>query len=290
MPSHGPLSGVAQRRLSPWNGWLKATLAPLIVLAACAQSPIDYVEEADLDMDVDDASATQGGSSEAGRDDDDDELDAGSEPSEGPSGQMPPTPSGSVRDAAPPSTPEAGSTRADAAAPASNDASMRPPTTTPRDAGGGVVDAAGPAPTDAATPPDPKPPVVDASTPPPAAMTCATTPSYPTANACSQCICAKCATQVMGCYASSDSTKNTQCKQVQECAETNRCASTDCYCGDSAICLNPNGRCESVITRVAGTDSPLDIQRLSSDSASPIGRANQIGLCSRERCQRECGL
>ena len=96
--------------------------------------------------------------------------------------------------------------------------------------------------------------------------------------------------QTATCYGSNDANKNMQCRQVQECAEMNRCASTDCYCGGSALCLNPDGRCAQVIARVAGTNNALDIQRMSNDNAHPIGRANSIGLCSRDRCARECGL
>jgi hypothetical protein len=121
------------------------------------------------------------------------------------------------------------------------------------------------------------------------AMQC---PNYPTNDNCSKCICSKCATQVASCYASSDATKNDQCKAIQECAEKNHCASTSCYCGTAgALCLTPNGPCLMEINAAGGgMPSPLQVQQFSMDTTHPIGRANAIGTCSTSNCKTECGL
>jgi hypothetical protein len=122
------------------------------------------------------------------------------------------------------------------------------------------------------------------------AAQCASTPSYPTANACAQCICAKCGSQVAACYASSDATKNTQCGQVQACAETKHCTGQDCYCGSSLFCAAPNGGCVDIIKSAAGSSNLIDINNASTDTATSVGRANAIGNCSKSSCKTECGL
>jgi hypothetical protein len=121
------------------------------------------------------------------------------------------------------------------------------------------------------------------------AMQC---PSYPTPDACSTCICKSCASQVASCYTSSDSTKNDQCKAIQECAQMNHCASTTCYCGpNNPLCTPANGPCATQInTAAGGTPNPLQIQTYSMDNTHPIGRANDIGLCTQSNCKTECGL
>jgi len=112
-------------------------------------------------------------------------------------------------------------------------------------------------------------------------------PNYPTDDECSRCICSRCASQVSACYSSSDSTKNEQCARIQDCAEAQHCASDPCYCGDN--CFAPNGACKSVIESVAGTN-PLDVARAGGDTSHPLGRANQIGICTQANCASACGL
>jgi hypothetical protein len=114
-------------------------------------------------------------------------------------------------------------------------------------------------------------------------------PNYATNDACSRCICQKCANQVSGCFASNYD-KATQCKQIQDCAQQNHCASTPCYCGSDAICLNPNGACRQVIETVVGSNSPLNVNTASMDQNHPLYRANQIGICETSNCKSECGL
>jgi hypothetical protein len=119
---------------------------------------------------------------------------------------------------------------------------------------------------------------------------CTGTPSYPTTDACSRCICAKCATQVAACYASNDAAKNTQCGKVQACAEAKHCASSDCYCGNSLLCASPNGACVDVVKTAVGSSSLVDVLNASNDTSTALGRANAIGACSTSSCKSECGL
>ena len=121
------------------------------------------------------------------------------------------------------------------------------------------------------------------------AMQC---PSYPTNDACSTCICKNCATEVASCYASSDSTKNAQCKTIQDCAEANHCTGATCYCGpNNPLCIPVGGQCANQINAAAGGGAnALQIQQLGMDTTNPIGRANAIGSCSQASCKSECGL
>lgn len=119
---------------------------------------------------------------------------------------------------------------------------------------------------------------------------CASTPSYPTADVCARCICAKCGSQIAACYASGDASKDMLCGQVQTCAETKRCTGSNCYCGNSLLCLAPNGGCVDIIQSVVGSTNPTDVQNASNDISTALGRANATGTCSQSSCKSECGL
>lgn len=152
-----------------------------------------------------------------------------------------------------------------------------------------MMDAARPPPTPDAAP-DVSAPRPDATTPPPTGNTCASTPAYPTPDACSKCICMNCGTQVATCYASDDAAKNQQCKAVRDCARANQCTSERCYCGSSPTCLFPDGPCMDVIHTAAGATDALGVQAARDDPESPVYRSNQVGLCEMASCASECGL
>jgi len=295
MPPYLLLRGLATGHVLRSALARRGGLVVAMSIAACAQSPASEFEQMRDDVLTEDATVADETSSEAPGATTSDREDSGSEraPSTPDRGVGPEAPSSAAtRDAA--SAAAGASARSDAgtsmepstgSTPPSSGTSATPSTTSKADA---ATTPAVPKPTDAGTSPPSS--TVDASAPM-AGPTCAAAPSYSTANACSQCICSKCSTQVAGCYASRDAAKNRQCAQIQECAETNHCTSSNCYCGDSALCLGaPAGKCASVITTIAGSDDNLAILRASNDAESPIGRANQIGLCSRDSCARECGL
>jgi hypothetical protein len=100
----------------------------------------------------------------------------------------------------------------------------------------------------------------------------------------------RCATQVAACFNSSDATKNNQCRQVRECAEMNRCASTTCYCGSSALCNPPNGPCVSIIHTVVGSTDRNDVTDAADNPEHPLGRSNAVGMCAQSNCASQCGL
>jgi hypothetical protein len=288
-------SSTRARRSEGRPAWLKgAGLAASLFAAACAQSPSSEFEHLDDDSTLaDGATAAQEGSSEADVDNPSEELDAGAT-------------TGTMGEGAGTGAPPAGGVTRDASRPATTPATVRsdagseakPSTSTPTRPAMGASDAAAATAADAATKPADPAPVKpsdpaprDAGAMPAAGATCEAAAGYPTADACAQCICAKCATQVTACYASNDAAKNTQCGLVQACAEKSHCTSSDCYCGDALLCLGtPTGACVSVIETAAGTQDSIEILRASNDLDSPVGRANQIGMCSSQSCARECGL
>lgn len=120
--------------------------------------------------------------------------------------------------------------------------------------------------------------------------TCATTPAYPTATACAQCICTKCSTQVATCYASGEATKDQQCAQIEACAEQNHCVGDACYCGSDLLCLAPTGPCVSAIQTAAGSTDSLDVSSAKSDPQSPVSRASDLTTCASSSCSQECGF
>lgn len=257
----------------------------LWLLGGCAQAPGSSELWNDGDSQTTDEDETPSSRSDASSESEGDE-DEGDD--ERPTARRDAAPADPGRDAALPGIPPAAEAGAgDAAVP-----TERPPVP---DAGSGndeMADSGAPEepPTkDAAAPPDTGTAAPSDAGAAPAA--CASTPSYLTPDACSQCICAKCASEVAVCYASPDRTKNQQCRQIRECAQANQCAGTECYCGDSSRCLTePTGACVEVIQRVAGTDSTLQIMSASNDPASPVGRANTLSMCSQSSCAAECGF
>jgi hypothetical protein len=160
---------------------------------------------------------------------------------------------------------------ADSGRPPSN-----PPTTTPDSGRPPVVVDSGPVVT----------PQPDAGMmPAPSVNTCSTSPAFVTPDACTQCICARCGSQVMSCYASPDTAKNAQCKTVRDCALQNHCTGTTCYCADP-LCFTP-GPCAQVIDTAANGQTAT---AAGMDPENPVGRSNAVGMCSLSSCRTECGL
>jgi hypothetical protein len=164
----------------------------------------------------------------------------------------------------------------------------RPPARLDAGATPPVIDAARPF-VDAATP-DVAAPPPDIGTPPANGNTCSTTPAYATPDACSKCICMKCASQVASCYGSTDAAKNASCKSVRDCAQSNRCTSDACFCGSSPTCLFPDGPCVQVIQTAAGVEDLLGVLAARDDPENPVYRSNQVGTCEMSSCASECGL
>ena len=70
----------------------------------------------------------------------------------------------------------------------------------------------------------------------------------------------------------------------------NRCASTACYCGSSALCNPPNGPCVSIIHTVVGSTDRNDVTDAADNPEHPLGRSNAVGMCAQSNCASQCGL
>jgi hypothetical protein len=276
MSSLQALSSLTRLRTSylPRTRCRSLLLALSAVLISCAQGPDEIIDEYIPVI-------------EAGRPPVDSSLTDSSmsidppieEPVVIPEASVPPLDAG-VRDAG------GGSPESGVLQPVDSGSTTPPDTGAPRDAG---LDSTTPV-KDAA--PDTSTPV-DTGTSPEASngLTCSTTPAYATATACAKCTCMKCAAPVMNCYASSDANKNMQCAAVQACAEQNHCVGAVCLCGEGdPLCLSADGKCRQVIETAAGTSNALDINRMSGDTSTSVGRANAIGDCEMAQCRNECGL
>lgn len=109
--------------------------------------------------------------------------------------------------------------------------------------------------------------------------------SFSKGDACTECACQRCSSQVSAC-----TTSGAPCTDILDCGVRSKCASTDCYCGMSLLCLNPTGPCVQVIQTAGGTTDGLEIQGFQMDPSHPIGQADAASLCMEARCATECGL
>jgi hypothetical protein len=175
----------------------------------------------------------------------------------------------------------------DAAAAPPKDAGLAKPDAAagPKDAGHAGNDSAIAAPTDAG-----RTAAADAAATGPTIASCTSTPIDPGGARCAACTCQRCGDEANDCYASPDQVRAKQCGAIQACAATNHCTGDACYCGDSLLCLNPNGACRSEIETAAGTTDPLGVQSQSSSSTNAWGLSKTLLACQLERCEVECGL
>ncbi|HET8938239.1 MAG TPA: hypothetical protein VFN67_32570 [Polyangiales bacterium] len=111
---------------------------------------------------------------------------------------------------------------------------------------------------------------------------------------CAQCNCEKCQDLVLNCYASDRAEDNTLCTNLVECGLTKGCASETCYCGNQPLttCIfgTGNGVCRPEVEAASRTTLPGDIAARSTDNNFPVGRANNLAACAREKCKAECEI
>ena len=113
-------------------------------------------------------------------------------------------------------------------------------------------------------------------------------------DACAQCKCARCASQVMGCYANDIASDAAACKDLVTCSYRVGCGNPDCFCGDTSLftCFSGggNGPCKRETEAAAKSDSIFDIDARSTDLSYPIGRANAFFTCTEMNCSADCGF
>ena len=68
-----------------------------------------------------------------------------------------------------------------------------------------------------------------------------------------------------------------------------------CFCGTSAaVCFSTmgaaNGPCTGPVIAAAKTRIPAQIQQLWTDPGSPLGRANNLGVCRGTNCKSQCAV
>jgi cysteine-rich repeat protein len=111
---------------------------------------------------------------------------------------------------------------------------------------------------------------------------------------CARCNCEKCQDLVLNCYASDKADDNKLCTTLVECGLTKGCASETCYCGTSPLttCIfgTGNGPCKAEVEAAGRSTLPGDLAARSTDNNFPVGRANNLAACAREKCVAECEI
>ncbi len=136
------------------------------------------------------------------------------------------------------------------------------------------------------------------SSAPPAAPLCTGTP----ANACEECACSSCTTEMDACKAlagnaaegpAAGQPKSELCQAVVRCGQAAGCRGTACYCGtaDLVSCLtgSADGPCMAEINAAAETTDVVTLQGRQTSTTYAVGLANQVSTCSENSCADTCG-
>ncbi|HKU41718.1 MAG TPA: DUF4215 domain-containing protein [Polyangiales bacterium] len=110
-------------------------------------------------------------------------------------------------------------------------------------------------------------------------------------DACSECVCTRCAMQAGACYEQPNAEEVRLCDDLARCVRATWCNGIACYCGaDLFGCSlgNPTGPCRSEVQAAAGTSSASAVLARASDTSSPFGRATALGSCAYDECASEC--
>jgi hypothetical protein len=109
---------------------------------------------------------------------------------------------------------------------------------------------------------------------------------------CERCECTSCTNEIFACAASGNTTRDSACSAVEECAIKQHCSGDTCYCGtnqSSFDCgIRPQGPCTAVIQAAAGTSSGPAVQAQGADPNTALGRATVLGDCRRKNCSDKC--
>jgi hypothetical protein len=123
-------------------------------------------------------------------------------------------------------------------------------------------------------------------------------------DACVQCGCNECTSQLKACYDATDvaaggpamgTSRATLCRAVVECGRESGCTGQACYCGTASTIScglggGANGPCKTQIERAAESTSALTIRDRQSNTNYAIGRANAVSACVVAECETPCEL
>lgn len=106
--------------------------------------------------------------------------------------------------------------------------------------------------------------------------------------ACKQCACENCTQLTNACYVSGDPDRDTRCAMLAECGNRKGCYDEECYCGDSFLCLAPDGLCKAETELSAGSTDLVAIRTCYDDPDCASYRARALGECLVRDCAEEC--
>jgi hypothetical protein len=105
---------------------------------------------------------------------------------------------------------------------------------------------------------------------------------------CAKCSCMNCASSYLACRSDADANASQLCNDVLECARTNNCYGSACYCGDALLCTPPSGPCIPQVQKAAGTTDQSKISARLSDTTLPLGRSYAADTCRNQQCLSQC--
>lgn len=136
--------------------------------------------------------------------------------------------------------------------------------------------------------------------PPPDGLTC--DQPRPIADACAECTCASCGTQVAACTTvtgdasegpGTGQSKSSLCKALVECGQRTQCRGTTCFCGEADLvtCLTGGaaGPCMNEVLAAAETTDAAVVATRQTDTKFAVGLANAVSSCTVSSCEASCG-
>ena len=105
---------------------------------------------------------------------------------------------------------------------------------------------------------------------------------------CQKCVCNRCTELAIACYASPDADRNERCTALAECGQRHDCRDQSCFCGDSFLCLSPNGACRAQAELASGTNNLVEVHACYADPSCAAYRARTLGECVEQECRDSC--
>jgi hypothetical protein len=106
---------------------------------------------------------------------------------------------------------------------------------------------------------------------------------------CQQCVCNKCTQLAVDCYSSGDDQRDVGCRRLAECGNRHGCYDFSCYCGESVLCLSPNGECRRETELAVGSTDVNSILKCYDAPDCSTYRARTLGECLVRQCSDVCG-